>query len=168
MKRAIVVIAAALALPLGAQEKTSQPATAAKSEAAPAAQQAQPAQPDSPLVAAAKRANRLGKKSKSEVITNDTVKTANGTAHVTTSTAPSALQAPKPMEPARPTPEMVAAQEVAKLRKKAAEEASQQRAAEAEKQRKQEQAAAAAEEGYDGVQDDAAEFVGTQPPPPQF
>ena len=147
MKRALTVLAVALALPLGAQEKTTTTA---------------PAQPDSPLVAAAKRANRLGKKPKAIVITNDSIKQSNGTAHVTTSSAPSAMKAPKPMEPAKPTPEMVAAEEAAKLRKKLAEETSQQRAADEAKKRKQQRAAAAAEEGYDGTGDDASEVVGTQ------
>jgi hypothetical protein len=168
MKRAIGVIAVALALPLGAQEKTDKTATAAAGQPPVAGQAAQSAQPDSPLVAAAKRANRLGRKSKSDVITNDSVKSSGGTAHVTTSSAPSAMHAPKPMEPARPTPEMVAAEEAAKLRKKLAEETLQQKAAREEKTRKQERAAAATEQGYDGTEDDASEFAGTQPPPPQL
>ena len=56
-----------------------------------------PAQ-DSPLVAAAKRANRLGKKP-TNVITNETVKKSGNTGHVTTTTNPQGnLPAPLPKE----------------------------------------------------------------------
>ena len=87
-----------LALPILADEKktTTTDTTAASTTAATSSAAAQPqAQPDSPLVAAAKRANRLGKKP-TNVITNATLKTSGTTAHVTTTEKQSAIQMPKP------------------------------------------------------------------------
>ena len=87
MKRALTMLAAAIALPLLAEEpakttaaKTAdaKPKAAATSTAAPA-----PQQPESPLVAAARRANRLGKKP-ANVITNDNLVKAGSSGHVTT------------------------------------------------------------------------------------
>lgn len=165
MKRALPIVLV-LALPLMAEEKKAEEKQAATATASTASE-AQAVQPDSPLVAAAKRANRLGKKP-AYVITNETLRTSGGSAHVTTTTNQPAIQMPKPLEPPRPTPEMVAAQAQAKERKKLAEQAEKDRLAREEQVRRAEQEAAAREEGYDGMQDDAAEFVGSQPPPPQF
>ena len=123
MKRAILVVTALLALPLSAEEKT----TAA---AAPAKPAAAPQQQDSPLVAAAKRAKRLGRKP-SNVITNETLKQSGAGAHITTTATQRGFQPPPALEPVRPTPEMEAAArriahekelaEQARLRKKEAE-----------------------------------------------
>lgn len=170
MKRALTIVLV-LALPLMAEEKKAEEKKAANTTATTAttstAAEAQAAQPDSPLVAAAKRANRLGKKP-AYVITNETLRTSGGNAHVTTTTNQPTIQMPKPLEPPRPTPEMVAADAKAKERKKLAEQAEKERLARQEQARKAEQEAAAREEGYDGMQDDASEFVGSEPPPPQF
>jgi hypothetical protein len=123
MKPAILVVTAVLVLPVGAEEKT----TAA---AAPAPAAAAPQQQDSPLVAAAKRAKRLGKKP-SNVITNETLRQSGAGAHVTTTASQKGFQPPPALAPLRPTPEMEAAAgriahekelaEQAKLQKKAAE-----------------------------------------------
>lgn len=79
-----VAIAAALALPLFAGEKTPEVTIS----------QPPPPSADSPLVAAAKRAQRLGKKP-AFVITNATLVTSGSHAHVTTSaTAPKPLNLP--------------------------------------------------------------------------
>lgn len=169
MKRALTIILV-LAVPLMAEEKKAEEKKAANTTATATtstAAEAQAAQPDSPLVAAAKRANRLGRKP-AYVITNETLKTSGGNAHVTTTTNQAAIQMPKPLEPPRPTPEMAAAQAQSKDRKKLAEQAEKDRVAREEQARKAQQEADAREEGYDGMQDDASEFVGSQPPPPQF
>lgn len=165
MKRALIVLAVALPLlPLLADEPKSANTETKKDTTATAAPAAQP---DSPLVAAAKRANRKGRKP-SNLITNDTLKASGANAHVTTTTAQATINMPKPLEPPRPTPEMEASRQQAEQRKQVAEQAEKDRKAKEEKTRAAEQAAAAAEEGYDGMQDDAAEFVGANPPPPQF
>jgi hypothetical protein len=167
MTRALTIMLV-LALPVLAEEKKASTATtetAATTTAAAA--NAQPAQPDSPLVAAAKRAKRLGKKP-SNVITNETLKTSGGNAHVTTTTQQATIQMPKPLEPPRDTPEMIAAKEQAAQRAKAAQQAAVERKAKEEQAKKTEAEAAARDEGYDGMQDDAAEVSGTNPPPPQF
>ena len=167
MKRALALIFV-VALPLAADEPKSAntetaPAQATTAAAAPAPE----AQADSPLVAAAKRANRKGRKP-SILITNETLKTVGANAHVTTTATQNTIAMPKPLDPPRPTPEMahVRAQEIKK--KALAEEAEKQKKADDEKERKKREAAAAAEEGYDGTGDDASEFVGSNPPPPQF
>jgi hypothetical protein len=166
MKRALIVLV--VALPLMAdepksdnKEKTS-PATTTTAAAAPAAQ------PDSPLVAAAKRANRKGRKSTAILITNENLKTSGANAHVTSTTNSATIQMPKPLEPPRPTPEMEHARQQAEHQKQVAEQEAKVRKVKEEKERAAQQAAAAAEEGYDGMQDDAGEFVGANPPPPQF
>lgn len=177
MTRALTIILV-LALPVLAEEKKAeQPATtttaatttadaAGAAKTQPAA--AQPAQPDSPLVAAAKRTNRLGKKKPTNVITNETLKSAGANAHVTTTQTQAIFQMPQPLEPPRDTPEMAAAKAQQAQRKQAAEQAETDRKAKDEQAKKQEAEAAAREEGYDGSQDDASEFTGANPPPPQF
>ena len=81
---------ALLALPLLAEEAKKSETAKPKAAQTPAAA-AQPAQPDSPLVAAAKRANRLGKKPASKVITNETLKSSGTNAHVTTTQQQTAI-----------------------------------------------------------------------------
>jgi hypothetical protein len=81
-----LVLAAASALPLLAGEKTPEVTIS----------QPPPPSADSPLVAAAKRAKRLGKKP-GYVITNATLVTSGSHAHVTTSaTTPAPLNLPAP------------------------------------------------------------------------
>jgi hypothetical protein len=86
---------------------------------------------DSPMVAAAKRANRLGKKPVSKiVITNETVKSAGANAHVTTTQDQKAIVLP-PQEQVKPTAEEVAAKAAAEKRKAEAQaSAAKQQAAE--------------------------------------
>jgi len=181
MTRALTIILV-LALPVLAEEKKAeQPAAttttastkadataAAKTQPASAQSAAQPAQPDSPLVAAAKRTNRLGKKKPTNVITNETLKSAGANAHVTTTQTQAIFQMPQPLEPPHDTPEMAAAKAQQAQRKQAAEQAETDRKAKEEQAKKQEAEAAAREEGYDGSQDDASELPGANPPPPQF
>lgn len=160
MKLALtIVLAVSLplggALPLAAEE----PATPATTTTA--------AQQDSPLVAAAKRSKRLGKKP-TYVITNETLKTTGANAHVTTTTNQNAIQMPRPLDPPRPTPEMAVARAQDVRNKQIAEQAEKDRKAKEEQQRKLQEDAAAYEDGYDGMRDDGAEFVGNNPPPPQF
>ena len=171
MKRALPLVFVA-ALPLLADEPKSAntetapaktTATATTAAAAPAPE----AQADSPLVAAAKRANRKNKKP-SNLITNETLKTVGANAHVTTTATQSTIAMPKPLDPPRPTPEMAHARAQEIKKKALAEEAEKQKKVDDEKERKKREAAAAAEEGYDGMGDDASEFVGSNPPPPQF
>jgi hypothetical protein len=166
MKRALTILLA-LALPLAADEV--QPAKTATGAAA----EAQAVEPDSPLVAAAKRANRRGRKS-THVITNETLKTVGANAHVTTTTEQRSLQMPKPLDPPRPTPEMAVAK-AQEIQKKQLE----QIASEKKKQDDARRAAAAAaaeasEEGMyeledaDPAQSERAEQEANQPKPPQF
>ena len=166
MTRALTMLLV-LALPILAEEKKAgkaeKPAATATTTAAAEPQ----AQPDSPLVAAAKRANRLGKKP-TNLITNATLKTSGTNAHVTTTDKQAIFQMPKPLEPPRDTPEMTAAKAQQEQRAKAAEQAAKDRKAKEEQKKKVQADAAAAEEGYDGSQDDASEFTGANPPPPQF
>jgi len=159
MKR-VLCLAVALALPLGAEEKAPKP----KPAPAPAAPQAQP---DSPLVAAAKRANRLGRKPAATVITNETLKQSGAGAHVTTTTAQRPLDLPPNLPAPRPTPEMQADAAKAVREKAIAEQAAKQKKADEVKAAREGEAAAAVEDGYDGGRDDADEFVGQAPPPPQ-
>jgi hypothetical protein len=166
MTRALTIILV-LALPVLAEEKKADKTTATTTAPATATA-AGGAQPDSPLVAAAKRANRLGKKSATPVITNATLKSSGANAHVTTTAKQTAIQMPAPLLPPRETPEMAVARTQQAERAKAAVQAEAERKAKEEQQKKMEAAAAASEEGFDGMQDDAAEFTGTTPPPPQF
>jgi hypothetical protein len=138
-------LAALLALPLIADEpkKTE---TAKPPQAATAAQ---PAPEDSPLVAASKRANRLGRKPKSKiVITNETLKQSGAGAHVTTSEVQPGINIPPPPPPPRPTPEMVAAKRTAEQQKVAAQVAAAKEQKEAEQRAKQNAAWEAVEEEY--------------------
>lgn len=161
MKRALCLVVA-LALPLAAEETKQKPADAAP-RTQPAASQAQP---DSPLVAAAKRANRLGRKPAAPVITNETLKQSGANAHVTTTSAQRPLVLPPNLPAPRPTPEMQADAAKATREKLLAEQAAKKQKADAENARKEAAAAAAVEDGYDGGQEDADEFAGQAPPPP--
>ena len=162
MKRALT-IALALALPLAADETKSANTTTTTTKAA----ETQAAQPDSPLVAAAKAANRKGKKPKI-LITHENLKSSGANAHVTTTEKQNPIVMPKPLDPPRPTPEMAAARAKDHQQKLAEKTAAEKKKADDEALQKKAAEAAAREEGYDGMQDDAAEVVGTNPPPPQF
>ncbi|HEX8411185.1 MAG TPA: hypothetical protein VF883_20155 [Thermoanaerobaculia bacterium] len=161
MKRALCLFVV-LALPLAAEETKQQPA-----DAAPRTQPAPQAQPDSPLVAAAKRGNRLGRKPAATVITNETLRQSGANAHVTTTSAQRPLVLPPNLPAPRPTPEMQADAAKAARNKVLAEEAAKKQKADAEKAGKEAKAAAAAEDGYDGGEDDADQFAGQAPKPPQ-
>lgn len=172
MTRALTIILV-LALPVLAEDpKAVQPAadtaTTTTATTTAAAAEAQPVQTDSPLVAAAKRANRLGKKKPANVITNATLKSSGTNAHVTTTERQAIFQMPQALEPPRDTPEMAAAKAQAAQRAKAAEQAEADKKVKEEQAKKDQTASAAREEGYDGSQDDASEFTGANPPPPQF
>lgn len=158
MKRALCCFFVALALPLTAAETKQKPAPA------PAAAQAQA---DSPLVAAAKRANRRGRKPAATVITNATLKQSGANAHVTTTNAQRPLVLPPNLPAPRPTPEMQADAAKAARDKVLAEVAAKKQQADAEKARKEAEAAAATEDGHDGGRDDSDEFAGQAPKPPQ-
>ncbi len=101
---------------------------------------------DSPMVAAAKRANRKGKKP-ANVITNETLSKSGGSAHVTTTTAQKPFVAPPPYVAPPPTPDMIAQQQREAAKKRAAGEAAAQVKAADAKKKSTEAAAAAAEEG---------------------
>lgn len=142
--------------------KAEQPASAQSTTAEPAA-----AGGDSPLVAAARRSNRLGRKSASPVITNETLKNAKG--HVTTTTVDRPLNVPEPE--LGPEGKMIAdnAKRAAEEQKARAEAAEKERKAAEAKTRARAEAAAAAEDGYDGTRDDADELIGpSEERPPQF
>lgn len=134
----------ALALPMLADEpkKSEEP----KPQPAPTTTAATTAaQPDSPLVAAAKRANRLGKKSASKVvITNDTLKSSGSNAHVTTTETLRAL----PKGQAEPSQEVLELQQREKNRKVAAEAAAKKEKEEKQRATKVRYAAENAEEEY--------------------
>jgi hypothetical protein len=143
MKRFPLLAAACIiALPMVAEEPKTE--AKQKSEPAKAADQvksepARPEQvPDSPLVAAAKSANRAGKKR--IVITNDDLKKTGG--HITTTNIKSTVNVPTPL----PSAEEFLYQQAKKQRTEAAEKAEKDRlAAEAEKKRIEGRAAMAAE-----------------------
>ncbi|HVE72064.1 MAG TPA: hypothetical protein VNI54_11910 [Thermoanaerobaculia bacterium] len=117
---------------------------------------------DSPMVAAAKRANRKGKKP-TNVITNETLAKSGGNAHVTTTAKQAPFVAPKPYVAPSPTPEMVALKARDAEKRRAAAEASAQAKASERHQARSEAAAAAAEEGlYDDVDVDPAQAEKTQ------
>lgn len=146
MKRALTILAAAVALPLLAEEPAKKPAETRPQPAvlspAPAPQQA-----ESPLVAAARRANRLGKKP-ANVITNDTLVKSGTAGHVTTTLNQPAVMLPAEFtQPIRPTPEMVAARQADERRKALAAEEAKKLEAEAKRQRMMAAAAGYAEEG---------------------
>ncbi len=169
MRRAWIlsmVIAVALPLVADEQKKTAEKSTSATAETKAAqtmtAQNAEPlvpAQPvtaqDSPFVAAAKRANRLGKKP-TNVITNETLAQYGRNARITTANTPAANLPPLPPA-ASPTPEMKAAAKAAEQRKKAEERAAKARKAAEERQQTLATKAAGAEEGlYDLEEEDPA------------
>jgi len=104
-------------------------------------------------VAAAKRANAKRQKSPSKVITNETVAKSKG-GHITTTKVQEEFHLPPPLEPARPTPEMIHAQKVAEQKKKEAEEAAAKKNAEDEEKRRRERAAARAEAAGEAIPDD--------------
>lgn len=150
MKRALTLV---VALGLGAAASAADPETkpAAKDASKPAAQpaaapQVTEAAQDSPLVAAAKRANRKGRKG-TNVITNETLAKTGAGAHITTTTVQRPFVAPKAYEPPAPTPEMVAIQAREAEKRRAAEEAAVRKKAEEAQKRAAAAAAAGAEEG---------------------
>ncbi|HJQ39358.1 MAG TPA: hypothetical protein VKB93_19630 [Thermoanaerobaculia bacterium] len=149
MKRTLATtLTLALALPLLAEE--AKKAEEKPKTQPPAAATAQAG--DSPLVAASKRANRLGKKSTSKVmITNETLKASGGNAHVTTTAKQTSLDAVIKQDPPAPTPEMVAAKQNAERQKLAAEEAAKKRE---EQQKRTQQVSTAAEEFEEEYPDD--------------
>ncbi len=156
MNRAVtsIITLLLLALPLVADDAKKSEKPAAKSEtAAPAPQPTtlseQPAaqQQDSPLVAAAKRTGRLGKKP-TNVITNETVKSSGGNAHITTTKEQRALNMPPLPKAPRPTPEMVHAEKQQRLRLAEEQTAEKQRKAEEARQLRLARAAEAAEEEH--------------------
>ncbi len=123
---------------------------------------------DSPMVAAAKRANRKGKKP-TNVITNETLSKSGATAHVTTTATQKPFAAPKPYVPPPPTPDMVAQQQREAAKKRAAAQAAAQAKAEEAKSKSTEAAASGAEEAYfeNDEETDPAQQTGTvdQKPP---
>ncbi|HYC92193.1 MAG TPA: hypothetical protein VEO54_23490 [Thermoanaerobaculia bacterium] len=157
MKRILTIV---LALGLGgaasADDAAKKPAAEATAAPAPVVTAS-----DSPMVAAAKRANRKGRKATTIVITNETLNKSGAGAHVTTTAKQPAFATSK--EPVRPTPEMLHQQQrEAEKRRQAAEAAKQQKAAETKEQAAA-AAAAAAEEGlYDAEELEPQE---TQKPP---
>lgn len=169
MKRALTIVFV-LALPLAALPCVADEPKAAGTATTTAAEapKTEAVQPDSPLVAAAKRANRKGRKSTAILITNENLKTSGAKAHVTTTTVQNSIQMPRPLEPPRPTPEMEAAHAKQVQQQQVAEQAEKDRKAKEQQEQKAAQEAAARDDGYDGMQDDSAEVVGSTPPPPQF
>lgn len=147
-------LSAALVLPLVADEpaatdREQKEATGTTTEAAVSGVESrrisaapEPAPAESAMVAAARRANRLGKKP-SRVITNETLKKSEGTAHITTTK----VQTPVvlPTTPPRP-PEAKPAVEPAKEPPPPSEE--ELRKAREEKEKRLAAAAEAAEQGY--------------------
>jgi hypothetical protein len=122
---------------------------------------------DSPMVAAAKRANRKGKKP-ANVITNETLSKSGGSAHVTTTATQKPFVAPKPYVAPRPTPDMVAQQERDAAKRRASTEAAAQVKAEEAKKNTTEAAASTAEEGlFDDDEVEAAQTATTTQKPPQ-
>jgi hypothetical protein len=145
MKRILATTAMlALALPMLADEP--------KKSEEPKPQPAQTTTADSPLAAAAKRANRLGKKPTSKVvITNDTLKSSGQNAHVTTTDKLRAL----PRGQAEPSQEVLELQEREQKRKAAAEAALKKEKEEKERAAKVRYAAQNAEEAYPDDMDPA-------------
>jgi hypothetical protein len=155
MKHALT-IAAALALTLGALAD-EQSGTAAAPASTPSTATAS-APGDSPLVAAAKRANRKGRKP-AHVITNDTLNKTGAGAHVTTAARQRPFVMPKAYEPPIPTPEMAAAQarELQKSRAAEQEAAARKKAAEGQPLSEAEAAAMAEEGVYEDLEADPAQ-----------
>jgi hypothetical protein len=122
--------------------------------AAPALLAEEPAAQDSPLVAAAKRANRKGKKP-TNVITNETLKKSGGSAHVTSAEKQAPLKMPAPDPVLRPTPEMIHHAKIDAERKKEEETAAAKKKAEEQRKAKIASAAERAEEEYPDDDDPA-------------
>jgi len=141
MKRLLTSAAAVLlAVPLlAAEQKTWDPPKTA--------------QQDSPLVAAAKAANRLGKKP-AFVITNETLKTMTN-AHFTTTQNTHVPSVPKP----EPTAEMVAREKAQKARDYAEAQAAPKRKAQQEQRTRAERAYGDHEDAM-GLDGDPAEVEG--------
>ena len=146
-----LTIAAALALTLGAfaDDQAATAAAPATTTTAPAAA----APVDSPLVAAAKRANRKGRKP-AHVITNDTLNKSGAGTHVTTTAQQRPLVMPKAPVPPRDVPTAPAGE----VQKRIAEqEAAAKKAAESQTLSAAEAAAAAEEGVYDDLETDPAQ-----------
>ena len=148
MKQILTIsLALAIAVPILAQEakkadppapETKAASTAKTDREQPAAvtttqvaEATEPEPTDSPLVAAAKRAHRLGRKPEN-VITNDTLTKVSDNVHVSEATGDAYV--PVPIPPPHPTPEM---------RAHAAEDAARQEQADIDAQKQAEQDAAA-------------------------
>lgn len=160
MKRALILtLTAILASPLLADEtkkaeekkKSETTTTAAATAPAPVAST------DSPMVQAAKRANRLGRKSTSIVITNESLKGSKGHITTTTSQHPVNVPAPKPTAEEKAVAAKAKAAEQARVR----EIGEKEKAAAAE--RKAEEAAVRAEED-DGDAENIDYSAGQKPP----
>ncbi|HUR82566.1 MAG TPA: hypothetical protein VM733_17515 [Thermoanaerobaculia bacterium] len=122
---------------------------------------------DSPMVAAAKRANRKGKKP-ANVITNETLSKAGSGAHITTAATQKPFVAPKPYVPPRPTPDMIAQQQRDAAKRKAETEAAARVKAEASRNESREAAASASEEAlFDDDEAEAAQTGTAVQKPPQ-
>jgi hypothetical protein len=164
MKHALTMLLAVAALPLLAEEPAKKTAATQTSTAAAEA----PAQQDSPLVAAAKRANRLGKKP-ANVITNQNLVKASSATRVTTTTNQGSINMPPPPQP---TPEMIHAQKRAEERRQKEAEAKRNAERERREKEKRERAYTNAEEGtFDEMDSDSAasekDAAQTQKKPPQ-
>jgi hypothetical protein len=165
MKRALIVVLAlgfgGVAPASGTEQKADDKKPAA--EAATAPQQATaPQTGDSPMVAAAKRANRKGRKA-TNVITNETLSKSGGSAHVTTTAEQHPFVAPKAYEAPRPTMEMMAQQARDAEKRRAAEYAAAQKKKEEAEKQAAAAAAGAAEEGL--FADDETPQDANQKPP---
>lgn len=161
MKRALAtILALGLCTIASADEK---PASSADPKPATTTTAAPPsAQADSPLVAAAKRANRKGRKP-ANVITNETLNKSGAGAHITTTQTQQPFVAPKPVPALRPTPEMIHAENVRQEQKRLAAEAETRKKADAARAKTSAAAAAASEEGlYDDTDVDPGEAEKTQ------
>ncbi len=176
MKRAwILPLAFSAALPLLADEPKSEPKPAAEPQATatttapettPVVATDTAATTDSPLVAAAKRANRRGRKgSATVVITNETLSQTGANAHITTTEKQHPIS---PSTPTRSTAAKAQAQNGARTEKAPPRGESDEAKTRAEAEEKLAKRAAAAEDGYDGGQgDDADELVaGADQKPP--
>lgn len=156
MKRALTIV---LALGLGASAFADDAAKNAEPQPQPAPQAVTTA--DSPMVAAAKRANRKGRKSTTPVITNDDLNKSGAGVHVSTTATQKPFVMPK--EPPVPTPEMMHQQQREAEKRRAAAEAEKQKKAAETKEEAAAAAAAAVEEGlYDA---ETLEPMKTDKPP---
>lgn len=158
MKRALAtILALGLCTVAGADEKSTSRAEPKPAATAPAGQA------DSPLVAAAKRANRKGRKPAATVITNDMLNKSGAGAHITTTQVQKPFVATKALAPLRPTPEMIHAENVREEQKQVAAEAEARRDAETARKKAAAAAAASSEEGlYDDTDADPAQAERTE------